>query len=148
METLDAAVGTIFETTVFLDHFSDLPDRRQAGKVTYPLDEILLLSLLAVLAGAEGVGQQPVAHGRDLVAVGGLGTSVGGAEGGGDSRGLRALGPPDLPNGQRGLLGEGDLNGVARLQGVEEAVDVPAEFGLVLPRQDGQSRGHAVLDCI
>ena len=54
METLDAAVGTIFETTVFLDHFSGLPDPRQAGKVTYPLDEILLLSLLAVLAGAEG----------------------------------------------------------------------------------------------
>ena len=30
-----------------------MPDHRQAGKVTYPLDEILLLSLLAVLAGAE-----------------------------------------------------------------------------------------------
>jgi hypothetical protein len=54
MKALGAAVGAIFETTVFLDHFSDLPDRRQAGKVTYPLDEILLLSLLAVLAGAEG----------------------------------------------------------------------------------------------
>jgi predicted transposase YbfD/YdcC len=30
-----------------------MPDHRQAGKVTYPLDEILLLCLLAVLAGAE-----------------------------------------------------------------------------------------------
>src|SRR5580698_7054319 len=54
MKVLDAAVGAIFEATVFLDHFSGLPDRRQAGKVSYPLDEILLLSLLAVVAGAEG----------------------------------------------------------------------------------------------
>jgi hypothetical protein len=30
-----------------------LPDHRQAGKVDYPLAEILLLVLLAVLAGAE-----------------------------------------------------------------------------------------------
>src|SRR6516164_3369278 len=41
------------ETTVFLSYFKDLPDHRQAGKVAYPLDEILLLCLLAVLAGAE-----------------------------------------------------------------------------------------------
>jgi DDE_Tnp_1-associated len=41
------------ETTVFLSYFKELPDHRQAGKVTYPLDEILLLCLLAVLAGAE-----------------------------------------------------------------------------------------------
>jgi predicted transposase YbfD/YdcC len=41
------------ETTVFLSYFKDMPDHRQAGKVIYPLDEILLLSLLAVLAGAE-----------------------------------------------------------------------------------------------
>jgi predicted transposase YbfD/YdcC len=31
-----------------------MPDHRQQGKVIYPLDEILLLCLLAVLAGAEG----------------------------------------------------------------------------------------------
>ena len=43
----------LFETVVFLNHFSDLPDPRQRGKVTYPLDEVLLLALLAVLAGAE-----------------------------------------------------------------------------------------------
>ena len=54
MEQLDAALAASFETAAFLDHFNDLPDRRQSGKVTYPLDEILLLSLLAVLAGAEG----------------------------------------------------------------------------------------------
>ena len=53
---MDGDAGTLealAETTVFLSYFKDLPDRRQAGKVTYPLDEILLLSLLAVLAGAE-----------------------------------------------------------------------------------------------
>jgi predicted transposase YbfD/YdcC len=41
------------EAIVFLNHFNGLPDPRQQGKVTYPLDEILLLCLLAVLAGAE-----------------------------------------------------------------------------------------------
>jgi predicted transposase YbfD/YdcC len=41
------------ETTCFLRYFKDMPDKRQAGKVEYPLPEILLLSLLAVLAGAE-----------------------------------------------------------------------------------------------
>src|SRR5271165_5365005 len=45
--------GAIFEATSFLCHFSDLPDPRQAVKVVYPLDEVLLLALLAVLAGAE-----------------------------------------------------------------------------------------------
>jgi predicted transposase YbfD/YdcC len=51
----DAAtdLDVVFETTVFLHHFSDLPDSRQPGKVVYPLNEVLLLSLLAVLAGAE-----------------------------------------------------------------------------------------------
>ena len=41
------------ETTVFLQYFKDMPDSRQTGKVIYPLDEILLLCLLAVLAGSE-----------------------------------------------------------------------------------------------
>jgi predicted transposase YbfD/YdcC len=45
--------GEIFEATAFLTHFDDLVDGRQPGKVVYPLDEVLLLSLLAVLAGAE-----------------------------------------------------------------------------------------------
>lgn len=48
------AAGTAFdETVVFLRYFEDLPDPRQPGKVTYPLDEILLLCLVAVLAGAD-----------------------------------------------------------------------------------------------
>jgi predicted transposase YbfD/YdcC len=50
---MDAA-GALDETIVFLDHFRSLPDPRQRGKVIYPLDEVLLLCLLAVLAGAEG----------------------------------------------------------------------------------------------
>jgi hypothetical protein len=45
--------GEIFEAVGFQNHVSDLTDGRQAGKVIYPLDEVLLLALLAVLAGAE-----------------------------------------------------------------------------------------------
>ena len=37
----------------WLEHFAPLDDPRQRGKVWYPLDEVLLVSLLAVLAGAE-----------------------------------------------------------------------------------------------
>jgi len=48
-----ASCGAFFETVSFLSHFIDLPDCRQRGKVVYPLDEVLLLCLLAVLAGAE-----------------------------------------------------------------------------------------------
>ena len=43
------------EAIVFLSYFDDLPDARQAGKVRYLLDEVLLLCLLAVLAGAETI---------------------------------------------------------------------------------------------
>src|SRR6202049_4618704 len=47
------ALGAIGESVVFLDHFKDLPDPRQRGKIIYPLAEVLLLCLLAVLGGAE-----------------------------------------------------------------------------------------------
>jgi predicted transposase YbfD/YdcC len=50
---MTASDEAVFESVVFLDHFASLPDPRQLTKVIYPLDEILLLSLLAVLAGAE-----------------------------------------------------------------------------------------------
>jgi predicted transposase YbfD/YdcC len=50
---MGAADEAILEGVVFLDHFVGLPDPRQLSKVIYPLDEILLLSLLAVVAGAE-----------------------------------------------------------------------------------------------
>jgi hypothetical protein len=41
---MDAAVS---DGPVFLEYFRNLPDPRQAGKVVYPLDEVLLLCLLA-----------------------------------------------------------------------------------------------------
>src|SRR5467141_3034867 len=53
MEAAAGAFGAIGECVVFLDHFKDLPDPRQRGKITYPLGEVLLLCLLAVLGGAE-----------------------------------------------------------------------------------------------
>src|ERR1700694_4534084 len=53
MEMVAADFGELGEAVVFLDYFKDLPDPRQRGKVTYPLDEVLLLCLLAVLGGAE-----------------------------------------------------------------------------------------------
>src|ERR1700674_5277192 len=45
--------GAHGEATVFLVFFQDLPDLRQRGKVIYPLAEVLLLCLLAVLGGAD-----------------------------------------------------------------------------------------------
>src|SRR5260370_18888048 len=53
MERAAAEFGALSEATVFLDYFKDLPDPRQRGKVVYPLNEVLLLCLLAVLGGAE-----------------------------------------------------------------------------------------------
>jgi len=53
MDSDRTGFAAIAETTSFLHHFNDLPDHRQAGKVDYPLPEVLLLILLAVLAGAE-----------------------------------------------------------------------------------------------
>ena len=49
--TKDGAFGEI----VFLRHFKDLPDVRQQGKVVYPLAEVLLPCLLAVLARSETI---------------------------------------------------------------------------------------------
>jgi predicted transposase YbfD/YdcC len=50
-------LGTVeeaFDRVVdFLEHFTDLEDPRQRAKVLYPLDEVLLLCLLGVLAGCE-----------------------------------------------------------------------------------------------
>ena len=45
--------GALCEAVGFLYHFKGMPDHRQRGKVIYPLDEVLLLMLVAVLAGAE-----------------------------------------------------------------------------------------------
>src|SRR3974377_957308 len=51
----EAEFGAGSEALVFLGFFADFPDPRQPGKVTYPLQEVFLLCLLAVLAGAETV---------------------------------------------------------------------------------------------
>ena len=55
MESSADEIGALCETVVFLGYFKDLPDARQISKVKYPLDEILLLCLLAVVAGAETI---------------------------------------------------------------------------------------------
>ena len=53
--TAQAQTDLAYDQVVgWLEHFEALVDPRQAGKVFYPLDEILLLTLMAVLAGAEG----------------------------------------------------------------------------------------------
>ena len=53
MERPTAEFAALGESVVFLEYFKDLPDPRQRGKITYPLTEVLLLCLLAVLAGAD-----------------------------------------------------------------------------------------------
>lgn len=54
MDNLDAsAVAAICETVAFLGFFKELTDPRQQAKVLYPLKEILLLCLIAVLSGAD-----------------------------------------------------------------------------------------------
>ena len=45
-EAFDRVVG-------FLESFEKLDDPRQRGKVLYPLDEVMVLVLLGVLAGCE-----------------------------------------------------------------------------------------------
>ena len=41
-------------TPTFLKHFAGVDDPRQEAKVTYPLDEVFLLVLCAVISGADG----------------------------------------------------------------------------------------------
>ena len=55
MDDVACDAGALSETVVFLRHFKDLPDGRQSAKVRYPLDEVLLLCLVAVIAGAEAI---------------------------------------------------------------------------------------------
>ena len=42
------------QSVALLDYFSGLEDPRQAGKVLFPLDEIMLVVLCGVLSGADG----------------------------------------------------------------------------------------------
>lgn len=55
MEVVDSQADRIVDAVVFLEYFRDLPDGRQSAKVKYPLDEVLVLCLLAVIAGAEAI---------------------------------------------------------------------------------------------
>jgi len=55
VESSAEEIGALYESVAFLNYFKDLPDVRQSGKVKYPLDEILLLCLLAMVAGAETI---------------------------------------------------------------------------------------------
>ena len=41
------------EDVAFLDYFDDLPDPRMSGKIAYPMPELLLLSLCAMISGCE-----------------------------------------------------------------------------------------------
>ena len=59
MDDLGCDAGALVETVVFLGHFKDLPDGRQSATVRYPLDEVLLLCLVAVIAGAEAICSEP-----------------------------------------------------------------------------------------
>jgi predicted transposase YbfD/YdcC len=55
MEMMDQDGDRIVDAVVFLEYFKALPDGRQSAKVKYPLEEVLLLCLMAVIAGAETV---------------------------------------------------------------------------------------------
>ena len=53
MDSGGTRFAAVAETKSFLYYFNSLPDHRQAGKVDFPLPEVPVLILLAVLAGAE-----------------------------------------------------------------------------------------------
>jgi predicted transposase YbfD/YdcC len=55
MDVAACYADAVAEAVVFLSYFKDLPDSRQRAKVKYPLSEVLLLCLLAVIAGAETI---------------------------------------------------------------------------------------------
>jgi len=58
MDSMDVVACTpdaVAEAVVFISFFKEMPDSRQIAKVKYPLVEVLLLCLLAVIAGAETI---------------------------------------------------------------------------------------------
>lgn len=55
MSDSDGVFAAITETVGFLFYFRGLEDPRQACRIDYPLEEILLLCLTAMLAGAEHI---------------------------------------------------------------------------------------------
>ena len=61
---------------------------------------------------------------------------------------LDALGAFDLPEGEGGLLGQGGLDGIARGQGLEDAVHLLAKDLGVLIGQDGDASSHTMLESV
>jgi predicted transposase YbfD/YdcC len=55
MDAVAFDAEAVAEAVVFLSYFRDLTDNRQMAKVKYPLAEVLLLCLLAAIAGAETI---------------------------------------------------------------------------------------------
>jgi len=55
MDVVAYDAEAVAEAVIFLAYFKDMPDGRQIAKVKYPLAEVLLLCLLAVIAGAETI---------------------------------------------------------------------------------------------
>jgi hypothetical protein len=53
MEEVAVGFGALGEAVVLPGYFTDFPNPRNRGKITYPLDELLLLCLPAVLVGVE-----------------------------------------------------------------------------------------------
>jgi DDE_Tnp_1-associated len=53
LEVTSPDSGAPSEAVVCRNHFNELPDPRQRGNFICPLDEILMLALLAVLAGTD-----------------------------------------------------------------------------------------------
>ena len=46
--------GIKMSTDIFFKHFSSIKDPRQSAKVSYPLFDIIFLTVTAVIAGCEG----------------------------------------------------------------------------------------------
>src|SRR4029078_2783334 len=102
--------------------------------------------LAGLLLGTQIVSRQPVAQRGDLVVVLGARGGLGGAEGGAGAAGGGALAAGDLPGGQGGLLGEGQLDGALGPEGVDEVVDPAPGRGVVRSRQDRYGGRHAMLE--
>ena len=46
--------GNSVNLNVFSEHFSSIEDSRQSAKITYPLFDVLFLTLCAVISGCQG----------------------------------------------------------------------------------------------
>ncbi len=67
MEAAGCPSEVVADAVVFLEYFKDLPGERQGAKVRNPLAEVLLLCLLAVIAGAETIPTSPASAARSSI---------------------------------------------------------------------------------